>query len=736
MKMKYWTAILIFSLFFFLYVNTLAPTVTFRDSGELITAAYTLGISHPPGSPLYLLIAKLFTFLPVGDIAYRVNLMSAFFASLALVVLYFIGLRLFQDILPACFSALVLGISRTFWSYSLIAEVDTLQIFFTAVLILLLLFWKDNPPKRWPLYISALLYGLSFGIHPTMLLLFPAFLYFVIITKPAIFRQGKSIISLILLFIVGLSIFLYLPIRSAQNPPLDYGDPERWRTFLTHLLGKQYHHRVFSSPFLRAFYNLRDYLKNLNVEYTFIPLIFSGLGLWTCGAKKENRKTFFFLILIFVSVLIFNLFSGRRGHHCILTFAILSIWAGYGLKYLGEKIPEKANWKLIAPVFSFLLLLYPLRINYPWCDESENNYAQNYTQQILNALPPESIIFTSGDSIFLFWYVRWIEKERPDIIPICANLLLSQEYAEQLQRNYPQLSFPSLATITKYLQQLSKATVEQRNISFKATMIRDIAQANMDKHPIYFNYYTNLPSSYHFVPQGLVFKLVRSQDEIDLPSPKDTLQELESLLPPLPQRKLNKRIIDQRTRSVYVPIYHQFGQYFQDNGFLSQAIQVYQRGATTYPPELASYLGLGKIYQKQKEIELAKKHFQYIVTHHPFFKETVYDDLGSISQKEGKYYEALGTYKRQIRYFPGYANGYINLGVVYYDLGQVQNSLYYTQLALEREVTAKQRVLIHYNLGVAYLALGKKEEVLEQVKKLRELAPQDKKAEYLLEKLH
>src|SRR5262245_37911583 len=71
-----------------LYVRTLAPSLLFDDSAEFQTIAYTLGIGHPTGYPIYVLLAKLFTFLPVGDIAYRVNLFSAFCAALTVGVVF------------------------------------------------------------------------------------------------------------------------------------------------------------------------------------------------------------------------------------------------------------------------------------------------------------------------------------------------------------------------------------------------------------------------------------------------------------------------------------------------------------------------------------------------------------------------------------------------------------------------------------------------------------------------
>ena len=78
------------------YVKTLAPTVSFFDSGELIAAAATFGVAHPPGYPLYVLLGWLFSKLPVGGVAYRLNLMSAVFAALAALMVYVLTLLLMR----------------------------------------------------------------------------------------------------------------------------------------------------------------------------------------------------------------------------------------------------------------------------------------------------------------------------------------------------------------------------------------------------------------------------------------------------------------------------------------------------------------------------------------------------------------------------------------------------------------------------------------------------------------
>ena len=77
---------------FAVYLLTVAHTVSFFDSGELISGAATLGVSHPPGYPLYVLTGHLFSYMPLGNIAFRVNLLSSFFGALSVMMIYLITL--------------------------------------------------------------------------------------------------------------------------------------------------------------------------------------------------------------------------------------------------------------------------------------------------------------------------------------------------------------------------------------------------------------------------------------------------------------------------------------------------------------------------------------------------------------------------------------------------------------------------------------------------------------------
>src|SRR3989344_8676467 len=140
-----------------IYILTLSRSVYFGDSGEFIALAKTLGIAHPPGYPLYTMLAHLFTYLPFGTLAFRVNLFSAVTSSLTVVVIYFICLELTSNRLASISASLFLAFSYLFWLYSLVAEVFSLHALFVTLIILVSISIFENPKNLKLFYLLSLL---------------------------------------------------------------------------------------------------------------------------------------------------------------------------------------------------------------------------------------------------------------------------------------------------------------------------------------------------------------------------------------------------------------------------------------------------------------------------------------------------------------------------------------------------------------------------------------------------
>src|SRR3989440_10488903 len=157
---------------FALYAATAPRTVALEDDGLFILSSYFLAIEHPPGYPLFTWIGHLFTYLPVGSVAYRVHLASAMFGALTCAAAWLCARSLIEGRLPAYLAAFGLGVSPVFWSQAIIAEVYTLNTFFFAVLVFMGL---QGSARLLPW--MAFIFGLSLSNHyPLMLLVAPAFL--------------------------------------------------------------------------------------------------------------------------------------------------------------------------------------------------------------------------------------------------------------------------------------------------------------------------------------------------------------------------------------------------------------------------------------------------------------------------------------------------------------------------------------------------------------------------------
>jgi tetratricopeptide (TPR) repeat protein len=193
-KYQRWNRILagiILLISFIVYFDTMAPTVSYWDCGEFIATSYILGVPHPPGSPLYLILGRLFSMLPLNpDIAFRVNLMSPIVSALAVMLLYLIivkvvahwrkGIRDGLDALIAFGGALVGALTFAFtdshWFNAVEAEVYAMSTFFTAIVIWLILHWSeraDEPGNERYILIIVYMLGLAIGVHLLNLLTLP-----------------------------------------------------------------------------------------------------------------------------------------------------------------------------------------------------------------------------------------------------------------------------------------------------------------------------------------------------------------------------------------------------------------------------------------------------------------------------------------------------------------------------------------------------------------------------------
>ena len=227
---------------FAVYLGTICPTVYLGDSGELAAAGFSLGIAHGSGYPLYALLGKLFCLIPLGNIGFRMNLMSAFFAVMTVWLVYSLAFRITSSKTGALVGALVFAFTPVLWSQAVPAEVYTLHTFFVAILMRLL-WWWDEGKEFVILVLFVFITGISFGNHLQTVMLAPAVLFIVLSGDKRSLFSIRHFLVLAVFFVLALSIYLYLPIRTNAGAAIHWGDPNSLDRFWAHVAGRSHRSR-------------------------------------------------------------------------------------------------------------------------------------------------------------------------------------------------------------------------------------------------------------------------------------------------------------------------------------------------------------------------------------------------------------------------------------------------------------------------------------------------------------
>ncbi len=266
-----------------LYLNTVAPTVLTFDSATLQTRAYVLGIGYPTGYPTYIMLGKLFTYLPFGDVAYRVNLSSAFYGALAAAAIYLTALRTVpgeKDVFThgaASLAALVFATGLTFWDQAIKAEVYTLNVLLVTLTVYALLVWRDTRRDGY-LLAAAFLVGFSMTNHMTSGLLIPAGMLFVLLVDRMKLKSLGFTAKGFGMFVLGLSPYLYLPIRASMDPPANYADPSDLQGFWFILSGGHFKGQMFAFGLDRLPERFEFYFGELVRQFPSALLVVVVLG--------------------------------------------------------------------------------------------------------------------------------------------------------------------------------------------------------------------------------------------------------------------------------------------------------------------------------------------------------------------------------------------------------------------------------------------------------------------------
>ena len=522
-----------------LYSWTLAPTVTLIDSGELIVVAYGLGVAHPPGFPLWVMLAHLASLVPLGNVAVRVNSSSALFAAIASAMLTFVVAELMitasylttskrrkrgahqgkrtEDLgidrllvfAPALGAGLLMAFSRTLWFYATITEVYTLNTLLIFVIFFLMLRWRrciiaDRRRMSMAmdagqiasavtihdtlLYVAAFVFGLALGVHHvTVGLILPALSVIVYRTEGVRFFRSRRLIYAALISIGALvAVYTYLPLAASHSPVINWGNPRSLQEIWWHVTGRQYQVFLSFTPKIMGEQSLEFFrlvLREFGLSWLPLPLVLALAGF--ASAFKRDRTTFWFLLFVVIANLAYG-FSYEIGEdkdaYYLPTFFSIAIAAGLGIRWLIQLAVSKpmliGRSYLIAAIAVLLTLTIAFTGNWPFNNRRHYFIAHDYVENLLSAIEPDGLLLTLDWQVASpMFYAQELEQRRRDVKVVDINLLRRSWYFDYLRHAYPGLIERSRDKIDTFVANLKEWERDPRAFATSEALSQRITAA-------------------------------------------------------------------------------------------------------------------------------------------------------------------------------------------------------------------------------------------------------------------
>ncbi len=505
----------ILALFLVIYLSTQSQSIFGGDAGDLVTAAYTGGVAHPPGYPLYTFLGYVTSHLvPFGTIAWRVTLLSSLSLALALSVLFIYASLVTSSSTAAIVAVLTLGTSYLYWLYAVVPEVFGLHILFVSSQLLAFLLWQRTRSAKAGIAFIAL-FVLSLSHHHIVLFMLPAYIFALLNEKPHVlsfFKKNKrTIIATVLISLLPIVWFVFSIPRLAAYT---------WEDTLSVFNILKILARASYGSFTSAVVIVEKPISRLTDVYAYFTLLVEDITLpAVClavagGAYEfyQNKKRFIFHLLAFLftgPIYIFYAAYILSNSFTIATFErfsmpsyiFVTIWVAFGVVALTRGFSllikriraetDSSPTLNYVPMILAVCLIIPINllfINYPKIsvlktDETAEKLAIN----ILDTADKNAILLLTKDNeIFNVSYIHLALGYRPDIIVINKSHLFDARRFKNIQKLHPDLIFP-----------------DRMDVEFDQKFIL----SNAEKRPIYTNSSFPVKEKYIWIREGLLYKL-------------------------------------------------------------------------------------------------------------------------------------------------------------------------------------------------------------------------------------
>jgi len=686
------------------YCLTALPSFGWRDGPEFANTTHTLGIAHPAGFPTFSLVAKIMTFLPLGSIPFRVTLGVALLAVAALYLLYrlvHLGAGLAGPEAAenqarswaAAGTALLFGLTPTLWTNATEIEVYSLNLFFLGAVLYCALRWSAGQGEAW-LYAGAFLYGLAAGNHGTVAFYVPAFLAYVLLHSRR--ETWRRFFYLLFFFLVGFSVYLYLPIRSSADPAFDFGSPDTWQRFLMHISDRKDTDSHFAG--------VREGRRFLDYVWVFLsqttPKIFwpAGLPLLALGiwrVQKSDRPLVGALAFIsLVDIIFFIRYTNPTAF--LPAYYFIAFFSGIGAAWLMARLglfaPDRARtWNGLLTVTLILIFAGGVWLGYPARDRSRNFLPLESFRSDYEAMAPDAISLTG-----VLWFhhraYQDIFRLREDVTVISlSDFLFPQWFKPVTQDRFPRAAVPAADPFDRtdqgeFLKKFLAANLDER---------RDIYWEPFDlKNGVF---YPNLKPELE-----LLFKFT-FDPVYGLPE-----QEVQAALGRL-RAKLDREIKhegffqEEELDAYYILMLFQYAFYLHRQGRPQAAMSLLHlledlygpAGADRMPPLDWARLNanLGILHFTLKQYDQAIKRLETAVKDDPY-NYNAWANLGQACLKAGRLGKAKAALERAVKIGPRYPEAVFNLGEYYNKIGQTDLAQQYYRRAydLTDDPRAKEKI--------------------------------------------
>ena len=600
-----------FCLSFPLLAYHCAPGVVFHDSGEFSMAVASAGIPHSPGAPTWVILNLIFKMFCFGaDAARSANLFSAFCGSLTIAFSSTFVYRLFGDRPRATknFAALITALGLlscgAFLEQSFMAEQYTLMTAIMSSMLLVLQSNEAKPHVKW-LFALGLLFGLAIGNHPSQVVLGPLLLSAVIQNRKSLSvwkMFGLGFLGLAL----GLMVYLWLPIRSATNPLMNWGHPSTWKQFVWSISRQQWGVRGMSEA-PTGF--IKEWIKSFNFmgEMGFVTLACSLCGI-VLSLRRAPRPLMwlFWLVVPYAIILMLGHIRqeamdlayihnyGVRDWHIPLYMA-LSIVGAMGVVWLLDmrhKVTEKARFTTMACVSGLLLVNVPIRLS----AESMHgfDFPKFYSEGIVSGVEKGAVIFTFNDnSNHTVGYQHYISGLRKDVYYGFGM--------PQMQYNFSKKPF-------NFEQRMEFMRKFAYNVEMNPLSIPMLTVEEVRTRPFYTEFTTNGDSTFadYLLPAGWVYKIldrkVTNEEALDAFS-KHMKEHPEFYQTP---EQMGIKHPDRLTREAMSYVHMRRGIYLSYRRCYKEAIDALELARKWEPNGAPMLFALGAAYDGAKEFVKAE----------------------------------------------------------------------------------------------------------------------------------